>query len=215
MQSRHSGSNRFHSSRFAFQGLIRPAVGFFVLLASCAAFAGAAQAGFLEDLFGGGEAPAVSPWAGRSPAPRKPRVEHARRPVERPAPIVMHAKPIYGAPIAAATAPASAFTGNVKPKPPRFCSPLDKTAASADTTQALMRDATLRYGDVVVTDEGVHVFEGTGACPHTVSNFRTLAETRILSPGTRSALAQIELDLETNNVHRADPAIVAADTTSH
>ena len=211
MQSRNSGSNRFPSSRFVSRGLIRPAVGFFFLLASLATFTGAAQAGFLEDLFGGGEAPAVSSWAGRSPAPQRPRLGHARRPVERPATPV--ARIIKAVPTAPSPAPvqASAATGPVKPKPARFC---DKGAPIADSTQALMRDATLRYGDVIVTDEGVRVFEGSTACPHAVSNFRTLAETRILNPATRTALAQIEVGLKAPQIHRADMAVVATDTAS-
>ena len=77
-----------------------------------------------------------------------------------------------------------------------------------------MRDATLRYGDVIVTDEGVRVFEGSTACPHAVSNFRTLAETRILNPATRTALAQIEVGLKAPQIHRADMAVVATDTAS-
>lgn len=217
MQARKSGSDRFHPSRFALHSLVRRAVGFLVVLAACAAFVGAAKAGLLEDLFGGDETPTASRvTAGRPAAPRKPRVEHVRRPVERPAPILAHARPAYVVPIVAAPIPAqaSASPSNVKPKPTRFCAPLDKTAPIADSTQALMRDATLRYGDVIVTDEGVRVFEGSGACPHAVSNFRTLAETRILSPGTRTALAQIELDLKTKGSRRADPAILAADSAS-
>jgi len=214
MQSRSSGSNRFHPSRFALRGLMRRAVGFLVLLAACGAFVGVAEAGLLEDLFGGEEAPSASRvTAGRPPAPQRPRLGHARRPVERPASSVARTRAASATP-SPAPVQASASAGNVKPKPARFCAPFDKTAPIADSSQALTRDATLRYGDVIVTDEGVRVFEGSGACPHAISDFRTLAETRDLSPGTRRALAQIELDLKTNPPRRADPAIVAADTTS-
>jgi hypothetical protein len=193
---------------------MRTGLGLLVVLAGCVSFVGAAQAGFLEDLFGGGETQAASPMsAGRPPAQQRPRLGHARRPVERPATPVARIKAVPATP-SPAPVQASAAPGNVKPKPPRFCAPLDKSAPSADSAQSLMRDATLRPGDVIVTDEGVRVFEGSGACPHAISNFRTLAETRILSPGTRTALAQIELDLKTKGSRRAEPAIVAADTTS-
>lgn len=94
-------------------------------------------------------------------------------------------------------------------KHPRFC--LKDNSKSVNSTQALMRDPTLRYGDVVVTDEGVRVFEGGGACPHTISDFRTLAETRDLNRGTRSVLAAIERDIKTKNIARVDPPIVASD----
>ncbi len=218
MQSRNLGSNPFHSSRFALRSLTRPTVGLIVGLLGGASFVSAAQAGFLEDLFGGGETPAASAmWPGRSPAPQRPKLGHARRPVERPlaqtrpAPIVAHVRPVYAAPVVAAPVQADAATGPVKPKPARFC---DKSAPIANSTQALMRDATLRYGDVIVTDEGVRVFEGSGACPHAISNFRTLAETRILSPGTRTALAQIEVGLKAPQIHRADTAVVATDMAS-
>jgi hypothetical protein len=211
MQVGNLGSNRFHSSQFALRSLTRPAVGFLAVLTGCASFVSAAQAGLLEDIFGGGETPAASAmWAGHPPAPQRPRLGHAHRPIERPATPVARIKPVP-APSSPAPAQASAATGNVKPKPARFC---DKSAPIADSTQALMRDATLKYGDVIVTDEGVRVFEGSTACPHAVSNFRTLAETLILSPGTRTALAQIEVGLKAPQIHRADMAVVATDTAS-
>ena len=218
MQSRNSSSNPFHFSRFALRRVTRPTVGLLVVLFGGAGFVSAAQAGFLEDLFGGGETPAASAmWPGRSPAPQRPKLGHARRSLERPlaqtkpAPIVTNVRHVYAAPVVAAPAPANAATGPVKPKPAQFC---DKSVPIADSTQALMRDATLKYGDVIVTDEGVRVFEGSTACPHAVSNFRTLAETRILSPGTRTALAQIEVGLKAPQIHRADMAVVATDTAS-
>ncbi len=55
-----------------------------------------------------------------------------------------------------------------------------------------MRDPTLRAGDVIMTDEGVRVFAGRAACPHTVGDFRTLAEARALPRAERITLAAME-----------------------
>ncbi|ARN80415.1 hypothetical protein [Methylocystis bryophila] len=84
-------------------------------------------------------------------------------------------------------------------------------AEVSDSTQALMQDATLREGDVVVTDEGVRVFEGSKACPHAISDFRTLAEARDLGRGTRRVLAEVERAIRPNH---GDRPIVATDPTN-
>lgn len=96
----------------------------------------------------------------------------------------------------------------------RFCALDDRASKIVDSTQALMRDATLRYGDVIVTDEGLRVFEGSEACPHAISDFRTLSETRDLSRGTRTFLAEIERALKTKYGGRGDRPIVATDPAS-
>lgn len=153
------------------------------LLAMFPAFAAPAQAGFLEDLFGGFETPSAAPMDGRAQAAR----ERARR--------MRMASLAEGA----------------QPKRALFCVKDEKSAKPIDSTQALMRDATLQYGDVVVTDEGVRIFEGGGACPHVISDFRTLAEARNLNVGTRKMLAAIERDIKSKNVDRVDGPIVAAD----
>ncbi len=101
-----------------------------------------------------------------------------------------------------------------QPQRARFCVKEDNPSKTIDSTQALMRDPTLRYGDVVVTDEGVRVFEGGGACPHAISDFRTLAETRDLNLGTRRVLAAIERDMKTKSIGRVGRPIVATDPPS-
>lgn len=113
-------------------------------------------------------------------------------------------------PTAVASAP-----GSVKPKRARFCGDDDQATKILDYKEALVRDPTLRYGDVIVTDEGVRIFEGSWVCPHTISDFRTLAEVRDLNVGTRAVLAEIERTLKARNVGRIDQAVVASDPNEH
>jgi len=81
-------------------------------------------------------------------------------------------------------------------------------------TEALIWDETLRYGDIIVTDEGVRVFEGSDFCPHAISDFRTLSETHELSRGTRTVLTEMERAMKIKDVGGADRPIVAADPSS-
>ncbi len=74
-----------------------------------------------------------------------------------------------------------------------------------------MRDATLRPGDVIMTDEGVRVFAGRAACPHTVRDFQTLAEARALPRGERRVLAAMEQATKTKRFGSAQDPIVASD----
>jgi len=48
-----------------------------------------------------------------------------------------------------------------------------------------------------VTDEGVRVFHGGGACPHKDSDFLALAETRDISSLKRNSLVAIENAMKT------------------
>jgi hypothetical protein len=85
---------------------------------------------------------------------------------------------------------------------------LRKPARRFDATQALLWDETLRYGDAVVTDAGVRVFEGDWICPHAIADFRTLAESSTLSSGRRLVLAEIDRALKMRDGARP---IVASD----
>jgi hypothetical protein len=170
--------------RFSPRDIAHRAIRTLALLAVFAAFCGPAEAGFFEDLFGGGEAPSAAAMEGRARAPRVRRLKLAT------------------------------LADAAQQKHPRFCVKDDDPAKSVDSTQALMRDPTLRYGDVIVTDEGVRVFEGGGACPHAISDFRTLAESRDLNRGTRNVLAAIERDIKTKNIGRVDLPILASDPAS-
>jgi hypothetical protein len=77
-----------------------------------------------------------------------------------------------------------------------------------------MRDATLRHGDVIMTDEGVRVFAGREACPHTVADFRTLAEARALPREERTVLVAIERATKTRHFGHSDDRIVATDAAN-
>jgi len=87
-------------------------------------------------------------------------------------------------------------------------------ARRSDATEALIWDETLRPGDVVVTDEGVRVFEGSWICPHAISEFRTLSETPDLSRRRRMVLAEIDRAMKIRDLGRVERPIVAADPES-
>jgi hypothetical protein len=97
------------------------------------------------------------------------------------------------------------------PTPAAFAPVRVSRARRFDATEALLWDETLRPGDVVVTDEGVRVFEGSGICPHAISDFRTLSETTDLSRRTRTVLAEIERAMKMREPGRVERPVVAAD----
>jgi len=105
----------------------------------------------------------------------------------------------------AAKAPAAPFSA-AGASAPLFS--LKRPARRFDATQALLWDETLRYGDVVVTDAGVRVFEGNWICPHAIADFRTLAESQRLSPRKRIILVEIERAMKMRDGARP---IVASD----
>lgn len=151
-----------------------------------------AKAGLFDELFGVAAAPRFDAM---EPHRRKLLL---RRPVNRAT-----VKSVAGA-LEAASDPT---------KRPLFCSWGGRASKPADRTEALMRDATLRPGDAVVTDEGVRVFEGRGACPHNIGDFRTLAEARALPRAERRALAAIEQATKGKPFGGAERPIVASDRT--
>jgi len=155
--------------------------------------AGSAQAGLFDELFGASVAPEwPQPQYYRRHAPSHRRVEVHRA-------------------LANAGADAASATGSAV-KRPEFCSWQNETSAPVDRTEALMRDATLRAGDVIMTDEGVRVFAGRSACPHTVRDFRTLAEaSRALPRGERMVLAAMERATKAKHVGSTEGPIVASD----
>jgi hypothetical protein len=181
-----------------------------VLLAAVLVLADRAEAGFFEDLFGLGDAPASYPMTtGHRSARHRPKIEQALRHrgpqlhAKAPWPASMHAPPRL---ISASDA--------LQPPRARFCRQADTVSKALDSTEALMQDATLRHGDVIVTDEGVRVFEGREACPHAVLDFRTLSEARDLDRGLRPALAGIDNALKAKGRSRVDLPIVATDPQS-
>ena len=119
------------------------------------------------------------------------------------------AEPLAPGPSAPQSGPAQRHRGSVRHA--RFWARDDRESKVFDSTQALIWDETLRYGDVLVTDEGVRVFEGNEVCPHAISDFRTLSETRDLSRATRTVLTEIERAMKTRILGPGDRPIVATD----
>jgi hypothetical protein len=78
----------------------------------------------------------------------------------------------------------------------RSCS-CQTEASAAEATSAVMKDATLRPGDTVVTPQGVRVLKRGSHYPFKSSDFLSLAETRDAPLSTRSALYAIERAMKT------------------
>jgi hypothetical protein len=171
-----------------------------IVASVCLAGVSSARAGLFEDLFG------------VSGAPDFPSEVHGRdMPSGRGHPTLKtHVR--GREPIEAAPAASAATAGEGAPlKRAEFCAGSDRAAKPVDRSDALMRDATLRRGDVIVTDEGVRVFAGRAACPHSVADFQTLAEARALPRQERTVLVAIENVMKTRHFGRGDDRIVASD----
>jgi hypothetical protein len=91
-----------------------------------------------------------------------------------------------------------AATGS-SPVRPAFCGRMLK---DAPRSRQLLNDKTLRSGDIVVTEAGILVFEGHGACPHTPRDFITPGAAD-LSKSKRSALAKLEEAVHATHAHYA------------
>jgi len=53
---------------------------------------------------------------------------------------------------------------------------------------ALMRDATLRPGDIVMFPDGARVFKGDRGLPHAASSFEDVGQSRYVSKAARKTL---------------------------
>ena len=172
-----------------------------IVASACLTAVSPARAGLLEDIFGVSASPAAQRLEGREDGFRRPA--KARTKLKA-----------FGASSRQASADASkarATTADASSKRPNFCSWEGEASKPLDRTEALMRDATLRPGDVIMTDEGVRVFAGRAACPHTVADFRTLAEARTLPRAERTTLAAIEQASKAKPSSSTEPQIVASD----
>lgn len=162
-----------------------------VSLLGVALFSTSGKADFLDDLFGFEQSPA-SPHIFLRPKPRRPIVRsrphvsylredrHERSRKMRAA--------FYSDRRDDVTPRTVAGNGPLKPA---FC-----TRASASKTMSLstqlLRDATLRRGDIVVTTAGLRVFHGNGACPHMSKDFVPLVGSE-LSRSRMHRLAGLEV----------------------
>lgn len=136
-----------------------------------------AQAGFFEELFGGDEPAPVR--AAPQPRARQPSGSFSIRaniaPRERKA----------------ARKPVDSANGDTKTEKAAFCAPNLTARSNPDTDDVRLHDATLRAGDSLVTADGIVVFKGKAACPHTAADFVGLAQSH-LPAAKRSALEQLE-----------------------
>ncbi len=171
-----------------------------IVASACVAGVSSARAGLFEDLFG------------VSGAPDFPSGVHGRDMPSRRGHTTLKTHVRGHEPVEAAPAASVAPAGEGAPlKRAQFCAWGGRAAKPVDRSDALMRDATLRRGDVIVTDEGVRVFAGRAACPHSVADFQTLAEARALPRQERTVLVAIENVMKTKQFGRRDDRIVASD----
>jgi hypothetical protein len=172
-----------------------------IVASACLSGVSSAQAGLFDDLFG------------VSGAPDFPSAEiHGRHMPSRRGHTTLKTHVRAHEPVEAPPAAGVASAGEgAAPKRAEFCAWGDRAAKPIDRTEALMRDATLRRGDVIVTDKGVRVFAGRAACPHTVADFQALAQARALPRGERTVLVAIERATKTRSFGRTEDPIVATD----
>lgn len=84
-----------------------------------------------------------------------------------------------------------AATGS-RPVEPAFCSSGIGPKQMSSRFRQLLRDSTLRSGDIVVTEAGLRVFQGRGGCPHKPDDFLAVASAD-LSKVKRRALTDLEV----------------------
>lgn len=66
------------------------------------------------------------------------------------------------------------------------------TISAEAPMRAIYQDFTLRRGDAVMTPQGMRIFQGGAHHPHTIGDFRPIAESRDLPEHTRRMLAALE-----------------------
>jgi hypothetical protein len=152
-----------------------------------------AQAGFLEEIFGGDDAP-PQVAAPRAHAPRRSgggdfsiRLNEGRR-----AGRATEGRKAVRATKAAPDADGDRrdYVAGSRPQKPHLCA-VSQNAPAEGTETAYLRDETLRAGDSVVTTGDIVVFKGHSACPHTAADFVPLARAN-LPRGRRNVLADLE-----------------------
>jgi hypothetical protein len=160
------------------------------LLLLCGAAPGA-RADFLDDLFGGGEtrvAPSI-----------RARHVHARRSGHMSFSIhlgVASRERRHSAARKPAVEDAVRESGGEsKPQKTVFCATGLSPRANPDSAEVRLHDGTLRAGDSVVTADGILVFKGHAACPHSAADFVRLAQSK-LPRAKRNALESLEHSMQ-------------------
>lgn len=164
-------------------------------LLGAALFSADCRAGFLEDLFGPEDY--VHPPAGPRISPSRTGARRARSHVsffaahrrERPSRAQIAYIP-RDPDRRGDAADAGAATG-ARPVKPAFCARGGEALKNAPKFRQLLQDKTLRFGDIVVTETGIRVFEGHMTCPHTARDFVTLGAAD-LSKRQFGALSKLE-----------------------
>ncbi len=144
-----------------------------------------ARADFLDDLFGGGEA-APPPVRVQRPPPRKAVRSFSIRTLEERKSARAAKEPNDAGEGDAGHGP---YVAGSRPQKPALC--VASSSTKPDSSTAYLRDQTLRDGDSVVTDGAIVVFKGNHACPHSASDFVSVARAD-LPRAKRNALAALE-----------------------
>jgi hypothetical protein len=147
------------------------------LLAGTAMRAQAAEVGFLEMLFGA-----------------RPPAQQAR-PAPAPAPAFegrafgRHATPRLGAARRRFQTRYAALPLKIRVKEREISERQTPIDMKAGATAALLKDETLRPGDIVVLNTGARVFTGNPEKRHAIRDFEPVQNSRFVSRGTRKVLA--------------------------
>ncbi|WCS25563.1 hypothetical protein LOK46_01600 [Methylobacterium sp. NMS14P] len=145
------------------------------LLAGTAVRAQAAEVGFLEMLFGARPAPQQ---AQPTPAPAYDGAVVGR-----------HATPRLGAARRRFQTRYAALPLKIRVKEREISERQTPIDMKAGATAALLKDETLRPGDIVVLNSGARVFTGNPDKRHAIRDFEPVQNSRFVSRGTRKVLA--------------------------
>ncbi|WP_442753584.1 hypothetical protein ACNHKD_11280 [Methylocystis sp. JAN1] len=157
---------------------IRRASGLLATILVVSAWTTSAQAGFFEDLFGDGGSETAAPPASAPQARR-------RQPAGSVSFSVRSSKDRRSA------RKSDEGGDGEKPRKAVFCAAGLSERANPDSDEVRLHDGTLRAGDSLVTSNGILVFKGRAACPHTTSDFVGLAQSR-LPAEKRNTLEKLE-----------------------
>ncbi|RTL79534.1 MAG: hypothetical protein EKK29_20770 [Hyphomicrobiales bacterium] len=164
-----------------------------------------ARADFLDDLFGGDGAPQPAPVR-MKPARRAVR-NFSIRPLDEHRLQRAAKEPGDGG-----DAGHGPYVAGSRPQKAALCDTAGPV--KLDSSSAYLRDETLRAGDSVVTDGAIVVFKGSRACPHSASDFVSVARAD-LPKAKRNALAALEQGMRSPQrgfVIEADQPKIARDT---
>jgi hypothetical protein len=163
-----------------------------------------AEAGFLEDLFGTND---VRPEP-RVDAPGRAAPPKAYRPGNRPSTPKGHAPaPGDGFDVRANRERRSADGASwptragrsVARSEPRLCQGESAQRDKLAKRDLILHDPTLRAGDSVVTSDGVRIFAGRRACPHSADDFVPIGARFPLPKNRRDTLLAIEQGMKIDN----------------